>query len=122
MASAIVAAGGASVGGGWLADRLGRRAALLAADALFTAGALAMAAAPDTYWLIAGVRLGRAGCRLPPPLRARAPSRRSRSPTCTPPCSARQAAPSWAWAWAWRRWWCRCSSQSVRRPHAAPPW
>lgn len=54
VSSAIVAAGIGSVAGGWLADRLGRRAALLVADVLFTAGAVAMAAAPDQYWLVAG--------------------------------------------------------------------
>jgi MFS family permease len=56
VSSAIVAAGVGSVAGGWLADRAGRRCALLAADALFTAGSLAMAAAWDQYWLIAGER------------------------------------------------------------------
>ncbi|KAI3425038.1 hypothetical protein D9Q98_008416 [Chlorella vulgaris] len=54
VSSAIVAAGAASVAGGWLADRLGRRSALLLADVLFTVGAAAMGAAVDQYWLIAG--------------------------------------------------------------------
>jgi SP family myo-inositol transporter-like MFS transporter 13 len=54
VSSAIIAAGAGSVAGGWLADRAGRRAALLLADGLFAAGALAMAAARDQYWLIAG--------------------------------------------------------------------
>jgi SP family myo-inositol transporter-like MFS transporter 13 len=54
VSSAIIAAGAGSVAGGWLADRAGRRAALLLADGMFAAGALAMAAARDQYWLIAG--------------------------------------------------------------------
>ncbi|EFN54539.1 hypothetical protein CHLNCDRAFT_8066, partial [Chlorella variabilis] len=47
VSAAIVGAGVGSVAGGWLADRVGRKAALLLADVLFTAGALAMAAAQD---------------------------------------------------------------------------
>ncbi|KAL4447774.1 hypothetical protein ABPG75_004993 [Micractinium tetrahymenae] len=54
VSAAIIAAGAGSVAGGWLADRVGRRRALLAADVLFTAGAGAMAAARDQWWLIAG--------------------------------------------------------------------
>lgn len=54
VSAAIVAAGGGSVAGGWLADRIGRRLTLLGADVLFAAGAFAMAAAADQYWLVAG--------------------------------------------------------------------
>lgn len=61
VSAAIVGAGVGSVAGGWLADRVGRKAALLLADVLFTAGALAMAAAQDQYWLLAGKAGRRAG-------------------------------------------------------------
>ena len=40
--------------GGWVADRLGRKAALLLADVLFAAGSAAMAAAQEQWALIAG--------------------------------------------------------------------
>lgn len=74
VSSAIVAAGAGSIAGGWLADRLGRKRALLAADVLFAAGAAAMAAAQGSGALIAGARCG-AGeaallccfCRCPDP-------------------------------------------------------
>jgi len=52
-------AGVGSVLGGWAADRLGRKAALLLADVLFAAGSAAMAAAQEHWALIAG---GCAGC------------------------------------------------------------
>jgi MFS family permease len=65
VSSAIVAAGAASVAGGWLADRLGRRSALLLADVLFTVGAAAMGAAVDQYWLIAGKCSTRLACSAP---------------------------------------------------------
>ena len=61
VSAAIVAAAVGSVAGGWLADRAGRRSALLLADVLFAAGALAMAAAQDQYWLIAGMSPPRGG-------------------------------------------------------------
>ncbi|KAL4419136.1 hypothetical protein ABPG77_002649 [Micractinium sp. CCAP 211/92] len=54
VSAAIIAAGVGSVVGGWLADRLGRRRALMVADVLFTLGSGAMAAARDQWWLIAG--------------------------------------------------------------------
>lgn len=47
-------AGAGSVLGGWVADRLGRKAALLLADVLFAAGSAAMAAAQEQWALIAG--------------------------------------------------------------------
>lgn len=47
-------AGVGSVLGGWVADRLGRKAALLLADVLFAAGSAAMAAAQEHWALIAG--------------------------------------------------------------------
>lgn len=40
--------------GGWISDRFGRKPATLIADAIFTLGAVVMAAAPDPYVLIFG--------------------------------------------------------------------
>ncbi|PRW45452.1 Inositol transporter 1 [Chlorella sorokiniana] len=54
VSAAILAAGVGSVLGGWVADRLGRKAALLLADVLFAAGSAAMAAAQEQWALIAG--------------------------------------------------------------------
>lgn len=53
-AAPALQAGVGSVLGGWLADRLGRRPALLLADVLFAAGSAAMAAAQEQWALIAG--------------------------------------------------------------------
>lgn len=54
VSGAILAAGAGSAIGGLLSDVLGRRRALLAADALFTVGALAMAAARGVAALVVG--------------------------------------------------------------------
>lgn len=54
VSAAVWGAAAGAAAGGAAADRLGRRAALLAADALFIAGSLLMAAAPAPALLIAG--------------------------------------------------------------------
>lgn len=106
-------AGIGSVLGGWVADRLGRKPALLLADVLFAAGSAAMAAAQEHWALIAGgaadgvvacaadrlaERHARQLARCPP--RAACPN----APPCRP-----QAVRWWGWASAWPRSQCLCS-------------
>ena len=55
MSAAVLGAGVGSAIGGWLSDKVGRKKALLLGDALFTAGALLMAAATTPKALIAGM-------------------------------------------------------------------
>jgi MFS transporter, SP family, solute carrier family 2 (myo-inositol transporter), member 13 len=54
VSSAIWAAAVGAVGGGALSDALGRRRALMLADALFVAGSVLMSLAPTPYVMIAG--------------------------------------------------------------------
>ena len=54
VSAAVVGAAVGSAAGGALGDALGRKRALLASDALFAAGALAMALAPGVRVLVAG--------------------------------------------------------------------
>lgn len=54
VSMALVGAILGSACGGWINDKYGRKKATLAADVVFAAGALVMAAAPDPYILIVG--------------------------------------------------------------------
>ena len=56
MSAAVVGAALGSAVGGMLSDRVGRKRALLAGDALFAAGALLMGLAQSAAALIAGAR------------------------------------------------------------------
>ena len=54
VSAAVAGAAAGSAAGGALGDAFGRKAALLAGDGLFAAGACAMAAAPGVGVLVAG--------------------------------------------------------------------
>ena len=56
VSSAIAAAAVGAALGGRLCDSLGRKTALLAADVLFTGGAVAMGLAPNAAVLVLGAR------------------------------------------------------------------
>jgi len=70
VSAAVVGAAVGAAGGGVASDRLGRRPVLLAADALFAAGAALMAAAPNVATLVAGAPRP----RLPEPVLAAPPA------------------------------------------------
>lgn len=122
-------AGIGSVLGGWVADRLGRKPALLLADVLFAAGSAAMAAAQEHWALIAGGAAdGVVACAAD-----RLAERHARQLAWLPaasclskrsPCRP-QGVRWWAWASAWPRSQCPYSvscGNTVPAPLGSKPY